>query len=304
MTTVVAIGSSTARDYSFLLPFTCLFWREVAGHVPLALLIGDEEEWRSGKARVPHQALVDLGVDFRVVPRVGDYHDSTLAQNVRQHAAALSWIPDDTWIMMSDADLWPLRRDYYHQHVDRSGIRAACYGANGDHFLGKQDVLRKVASGEDFQSIPTCHIAMRAREWRALYDPVPDDLGASIVKTLGAWLPPAISRDPKPDREDWHAWMSDQRIVTHKLCQQDWFPGDAALFHRRGVPPVDRLDRNHLGDWVDTFDATRWVDAHLLRAPDEDGQWEYLLPIVDHLLPEYAGWAREYRAEYARAEEG
>ena len=41
----VMIGSSAVHDYSFFLPLTGIFWKEIAGYDPTFLLVGDFDHW-------------------------------------------------------------------------------------------------------------------------------------------------------------------------------------------------------------------------------------------------------------------
>lgn len=301
--TVVAVGSSKIRDYSFLLPLTCAFWRDVIGFKPIAFLVGSETEWLAEqKTRVVVDALRSLEIDHRFVGRIDGYDDGTIAQNARQHVAALSEIVDDTWVMMADADLWPLRKGFYYRHVDRNDIKikikAACYYSNGDMFIGKDDVLAKYDSKLPFQSLPTCHITMRALEWRTAYGiQVDDDVTGNTKRTLDRHFAKFIDGFAGSDR-GLAVWCTDQWLVTERLCRQTWFPNEVLFIQRAGHPPLDRLDRGHPGDWSLRFDQTRWVDAHLPKAPDE--KFDVILPIIEALLPAHAEWARDYTAEYCK----
>lgn len=296
--TIVVIGCSRDRDYSFLLPLTCLCWRDIVGYAPRAMLVGDENDWRDHcPTRVVVEALEHHRIAYRFVAVVEGYPPHTTAQNCRQHAAADSSIPDDAWIMPADADLWPLRHDFYHRH-EGTQHRAVLYYGNGDHFQGKEVTIERSSHGLGTQTIPTCHTVMRARDWRAIYGFVRNDVAASIKKSLDAWLP---TRAVVPGRDaNMNLWMSDQQLMTEALCQQTWFPQMAFSIERRGHPPVDRLDRSVLEYWGDNLDVSRWTDAHLHKAPDSDEHWRDELKILCAHLPQHVEWANAYREEYAR----
>lgn len=312
--TLVAIGCSyeDVGSYAAVVPLTALFWRDLIGHEPRIYLVGDESEWlsRQETAVVP-EALRELGVAHSFIEHLGGQHDRNVAQNVRQHAAADQRIPDDTWIMASDADLWPLQREFYHQHVE-TDLRCVLLNANLDHFQGKAEVLRRALVGEPYQSLPTCHVIMRAATWREVYQYVTTDVATSMQWTLGRWLPRKleVSRDPEFER-----WMSDQRIVTEKLCEQEWFPefrlddknkeavfrvGEVLFVTRYGHPPLNRLDRFYAGgDWkARPFEPFRWIDAHVHKNFLGDDTWADALAIIDELLPQRSSWARNYREKF------
>lgn len=309
--TVVALGCSVDRDYNFLLPLTALLWRERIGHHPVCLLAGSEESWRDCKrTNVAYEALVEHGIAHRFIGYAEGYPPHTTAQNCRQHAAALTQISDDDWVMPGDADLWPLWKAFYQQHVNFRG-RAACYYANGDHFQGKEVTIARSNEGLLFQSLPTCHVAMRGSDWRKIYDVIPGDVAGSARKSLDAWFASRnVNADPGMVR-----WMSDQHIMTDVLCRQPWFPsgalppgagahvvGDVLFIIRAGHPPTDRLDRGHPHNWGAGPVAIRqWTDAHMLRAPDADENWRAILPVVEAALPDHVEWVRKYRDAYVEA---
>ncbi len=322
--TIVVLGCSPDADYSFLLPVTALLWRRI-GFEPLALIVGRDRQpsgdkfggslewWADNHARVALEALRHHRIATYSVAAVDGYPYATTAQVVRQHAAALRQtstfgdgvevrleIDDADWIMPADSDLWPIRREFYQRH-ENSLHKAVSYFWNGDHFLGKQIFLDKVSIRQRSQTIPTCHVVMRARDWREVYGlTVGENLADAVERTLIDWY----ERFP---RDNFNVWMSDQDIMTERLCRQSWFPNgrppedgeahakDGVLFvGRRGHPPIDRLDRGHIADWDQLFDAKRWTDAHVLRAPYYPQNWQRLLPVIDALIPEHSAWAREY----------
>lgn len=303
--TIVALGSSYDVEYAFVLPITALFWRDGIGFDPRVFLVGTEAEWAVERRPLVVEALRHHDVPFEFVDHVPGHNYPHVAQNVRQHAACDPAITDDAWIMPGDADLWPLRRSFYQQH-DRQ--RVVCYYANGDHFMGKLDALAKHDAGASFQSLPTCHVAMRARDWRAIYGLVLGDLHGSISRTMNSSLAPI--RQAHPEQHGWIEWMSDQWHMTERVCRQEWFPefrlddknvdgrfdvGEVTFINRRGHPPLDRLCRSVPERWATRYDVGQWTDAHVHKNVDKPGTWEVTFPLIESYLPEHAAWADQYR---------
>jgi hypothetical protein len=273
-------------------------WRDVIGFRPIAMLTGVERSLSPSFA-----ALQEHGFSIVYAGKLADYEEATLAQNCRQHASCLLGMEDEDWLMPSEADLWPLRREFYQVHlVDNVRHRAVCYYWNGDHFHSKQVFLGAVAERRRHQTIPTCHVAMRAADWRAIYGLTPgESIAAATQRTLDEWF----TRYP---RDGFNTWMSDQDIMTERLCRQEWFPDWAPVSNRSvlfvprpGHPPVDRLDRSHVNDWLAPFDASRWTDAHVHKAPESDEHWPLLLKVIDAVIPQHVEWARAYRERYVEA---
>lgn len=307
--TVVAIGCSTDDNYAFLLPFTACLWRDVVGHHPFALLVGSEAEWSANfRLSVVLAALNKHDISRVWLGHLDGYADAQLAQNSRQCAAA-GMASDNDWIMPADADLWPLRREPYHHHVGSNYRAVVAPYWNGDHFLNKFSFLKAVAEKRRSQTIPTCHVAMRARDWRKMYNLTPGaDISVAVKRTLDDWF----AHFPK---DDFNVWMSDQDIMTWKLCQQEWFPdgtpphhdpgihasGDVLFAGRRGYPPVDRLCRSVPALWQMPFDPNAWMDAHMHKNPTALEPWAYASNIIQALLPQHAAWAAKYHKSYVEA---
>lgn len=280
MTTHVIIGTSNWRDYSFPAPIAALLWREVVGYEPYLLLVGSDADWERPKRNQAVIAfLTEHKIQWRQIPQAEGYEVHVTAQNCRQHSAAMSWIHPDDWVMLSDADLWPLRRDFYHQH-EETDHKFVFYYANGDHY----------------QSYPTCHMTARASTWRELMNLEPnDDVTGQMKRNLDAHLKPKMD-GKSPSAASWQAWMNDQWMFTEWVKKMPWYPSQCYNIERRGHPPVDRLDR---GCWpANTFPISDYVDCHILRPADQPENWPRLMPILESLLPDHVLSIRKFRREF------
>lgn len=181
------------------------------------------------------------------------------------------------------------------------------YYWQGDHFLGKSSFLSNIASGKRTQTIPTCHVAMRAKDWRAVYGlTLGEDIAVAVKRTLDNWF----FHYPK---NDFNVWMSDQDIMTEHLCRQEWFPlgrppddgqahahGEVLFIPRPGHPPLDRLCRSVPHRWDGPFDPMKWTDAHMHKNPAGEA-WANALKIIAALLPQHVTWAKQYHKSYVEA---
>lgn len=268
METRAVVSSSAWRDYSFSLPIACLLWREVVGYEPLVLLVEDEAFWMSQpkRASVSLDSLREFKFDVRFIGHMDDkYEHATIAQSARQHSACYD-IPGDTWLLLSDADLWPLKRDFYHQHGEKP---IALYYANGDHY----------------QSFPTCHQTMQVNTWREVMQLNPD-LGINGALCLNFTGLPT---------DGFRKWMWDQAFSSSQIIKSRWWEAGVQKIERRGHPPVDRLDRSC---WPETYDMANYTDAHIFKAPDQPENWPRLLDALKRVLPSRAAWADDYRTRF------
>jgi hypothetical protein len=271
MTTHVLIGADSCRDYQFLAPLSALVWRDVIGFHPVVMKVGDWAEKKRGIVAL--EAMQRHGIDYVHVEPMAKYEPGRTAQQCRELAGCLP-IPDEEWAMPTDADLWPIRKEFYQQHYARPG-RITAYYSNGDHG----------------STLPTCHVTMQLRKWRQLYGVKPgDDVTAACLRNFEEWLPKR--RFWKEDL-NFALWMADQAIVTDKVfADPDGYIG----IERRGHPPVDRLDR---GAWpTGDYDLAAYVDSHLLRPADQPEYWPRIRVLIEKLIPQHLDWACRYREEY------
>lgn len=272
MTTHVAIGANSVRDYQFLAPLSALLWKERIGFHPIVITCDDE--WFNNRGKVVKEAMAELEIDTIHLQSSKVYASHTLAQNCREFASCLP-IADEEWIMPSDADLWPIQKEFYHAH-ENNGARGTLYYANGDHY----------------QTYPTCHVTLKARDWRSLgYGPIGKDLTESVEVAVTAWLRDDAPHWPWKDR-NFAIWMSDQALITDRLRRATWHD-ELKPVERHGHPPSTRIDR------------TVWrpmkaddVDAHIQRAPDEPHVWPNVLQLFTQLLPKRGAWAAAYHQKY------
>ena len=291
--TRVVLSSNEVRDYEFSTPLAALFWREVIGHEPLILLSETERNWLYDDQRhaVALKAMRHHGFEIHFVGHVDGMETGRVGQNARQHAAVLD-IPEDTWLMMSDADLWPLNKDYHNVHYGFDA-KAVCINGYLDNFTSKAEALALIAQGKRFQTIPTCMVTMRAREWRECYGyKVGTPLNEAVAKTLEDWRILFIDkRQKEPMWRNFDIWMQDQDIVTYNMMRQPWFEKEAKLLQR---PPGRRLDRS---SWSEGSLDTA-LDAHIFNAPDREVNWNRLRLVIEKYIPQHLAWADAYRSDF------
>lgn len=269
MTTHVAIGANEIRDYEFLAPLSALIWRDRIGFVPIVMLVPSKDRLQR-RTLICIDALRELEIATKVVQPVTAWETGRTAQQCRELVGCLD-LPDDDWAMPTDADLWPIKFEYYQKHYAHPG-QVVSYYSNGDHY----------------QTLPTCHVTMQLKKWRQLYGvKVGDDITAAVERNCNEWLP---TRRWQIWDVGFAMWMADQAIVSEKV---EALPEKYVRIERHGHPPVDRIDR---GNWQPLTDSI--VDAHLLRPSDQEPHWPKIRELFGKLVPQHLSWADNYRAAY------
>lgn len=286
MSTRVIISASYWRDYSFSMPLGALLWREIVGFEPFLLVVGDWQ--REARTRLCYDFIKANKFDHFCIPEIEPYEVSTVSQNSRQHACVLDAFSDHEWLLLSDADLWPLKETFYHQHEITDKV-CALYYSNGDHY----QIL------EGFTGYPTCHMTMRAGTWREIMGlKKNNDLHGQLKNTLDTWLKPRMA-GKKPSDASWQAWMSDQWYASKRISEAPWHGTDRVLnIERAGHPPTDRLDR---GNWSSAPDLGPYTDTHVPKAPDQLPQWQGCRHILSQLMPHHMNMIDEFRDAHVRS---
>lgn len=280
---IVTLGCSTVHDYSFLLPLSCLAWRERIGFEPLVFLVGDEREWSAderGKV-VCLNALRHHKIRVEFVPHMEGVEDATISQSVRLHAAALSDLDSESILTPSDADLIPLRRGFY---VERFQEPITSLYANG--YLG-----------EEKTHLPTCHILARVKTWRSFMGlngyGIEAELKASF---LAAGLAEKMAQRAADPKKNWGwVWFLDEHHLSNRILSS----GLAVhRVDRDGHPPKDRLDRSC---WPESYDPSQYTDCHSIRPGWTPANWPRLRPLLAWALPQHLAWMEEYQRDFHRS---
>ena len=280
MSTRVILSASHYADYCFPVGIAALLWREVVGYEPLVFLFGNPGDAVDGRMTLARDFMNKAFIDCCYMTRLADWPVHVSAQNSRYHAAALHFA-DDLWLVPSDADLFPLRRDFYHQHEDYEG-RFVFYYANGDHYV----------------NYPTCHIAARTKDWRDIMEiGATGDVMGQMRKNLEAHLRPQLTGLP-PSEAGFKVWMNDMWDFSRRIKAKPWHPAECRMIEREGHPPKDRLDRSN---WPAKYDVKDYTDAHILRATHEPENWKRTRPIVEALIPQHLERIDRYVEEFRRS---
>jgi hypothetical protein len=285
----VSIGSTTDHNYSFFLPIIGSLWRRV-GYIPNFYLIGRKEDWEDGHASHVHAALSIQDFDYQFVDPVPGVEDATVAQSIRLYAAADDTFHDKDLLIPSDADILPLRKDFYCQH-NLEEYPIASYYSNG-------------YPGEEGKHFPTCHVSAQVGVWREFMHLNGDGSRECMIKSFNDRnLLEKIKRKAENPKEGWvDVWFEDEYSISEKIIKSQYYPDRVQYIRRDGHPPKDRLDRAHPHHW-DNIPPNFYTDAHSIRPGWSDKNYPKLRALLRYVIPGALDWIDPYR-ELFRKEMG
>lgn len=279
MKTFIIIGCSPRQDYDFPLPMTATIWKQLLGWEPVCMLYSTESTWRKNpSASYVLDTLDQKGIRYHFIGDLsGQWNEHTPVQNARQHAAALDF-DDDDFLVTGDADLWPLRKDYYDQ-IDYSKKMTFWF-----------------SNAYNYAYHCSCHIGARASVWR-------DVMGLKVTGEILSQMQVTLDRDVAPARIGLSTadagmveWNSDEVNTSRLIRAKSWYPHQCQMIERKrsvhGIL-VDRIDRATWKGW--------WpgaIDAHLLRPPQFPENWPRVFNLIRQVSPSVAEWADTYRNTY------
>lgn len=281
MKRLVAIGSTKGHDYSAFLPIVGAYWRDRIGYQPEFFLIGIPDEWEQGHTAVVLDALEMLGLNFTYVSHIQDVEDATISQCVRQHAAAHPFFAPTDLLICSDADLVPLRKDFYYQH-ETEKYEIGLYYSNG--YPGEKD------------HYPSCHMSMSVANWRQVMR-LDLPLDAALKRNFSDYgLAQKMDAKKADPAKNWgHVWFADELIASKRIVESG---KSLQMIPREGHPPVDRLDR---ACWPNQYDARTLTDCHSIRPIWSAPNWPRFRPLIEQTVPAILSWADQYILEFRKA---
>lgn len=281
MRRLVAIGSTKGHDYSAFLPIVGLYWRDRIGYQPEFFLVGNAEEWDQGHTAVVLDALEHHGLNYHFVNHIQGVEDATIAQCVRQHAAAYAF-PEEDLLICSDADLVPLKKEFYYQH-DPEKFEIGLYYANGYK--------------DEVNHYPSCHMSQRVKTWREVmgYHQEPMEIAMARSFLTYGLADKMKAKQENPQKSWGHVWFADELIASQRIVDSG---KSRQLINREGHPPVDRLDR---ACWPNQYDANQLTDCHSIRPIWSVPNWPRFRPIIEQTMPQLLGWADEFILKFRKA---
>ena len=266
-------------NYAFYLPLTARAWKRI-GFESIAVLTGTYEKWQNS-------TLTRLVIDnlrkhaIIVFLDTTDVYGVLISQISRIFmASVLDWKGRENYIILSDADLWPLADGtYYNLYPDTYmlSLNAMCCGMF-DH------------GGRQYRMLPMANIGMNVTTWRRV-------LNTMSLDHFTPYSEVATARDmvdyfrkefgeivDKRYQKGTKAWFLDQELISVRI---DDFLESHGRSNIQLVPRrvgKDRIDRS---GWRVPRNLNGIVDAHLLVDGFKDGRWETMVPLLRLMYPEH-----------------
>ena len=250
------------QDYAFYLPLTSILWRSLIGYHPVALLVGDAAGWSEGPCGVAARECRSVGCEVRFVQPAEGHRTSTVAQMCRMFAAALPY-EEDRYLLTSDVDMWPLRREFFTAVPWESS--AHLYYTPAPQY-------------------PICYIGASVKSWREIVGIEELNISKQVQRCLDEGL--------GVDDDSWQAWIFDEVWLGPRIQAWSGFP-QATLASRHGGPPVDRIDRSCWRAW-----KPEDSDAHMLRPGYTEENWSRVRELFIQLMPDLEDWVDDYRSAF------
>ena len=260
-------------NYAFPAPINVKAWRKV-GYDCIVLLVGTEQAW------VSSPVLYYIIKELRRADPIVLFLDSlpsnrvTISQISRLFVSNLfDWRGlEDTYVLTTDADIWPLRPGPYELPKDKLvvSLNAECCGS----FRHR---------GQMYTMRPMCNIGMSVKMWREVVGPMTNGTWPFHVSQMIDHFQEVfgdVVRQPVVKGEN-EGWFLDQHMISVKLDRWARMSGrgSSILFLPRDTGK-DRVDRSA---WSPHQVMGR-NDVHLLEHLYQPGVWERVKPVMLHLF--------------------
>lgn len=285
-------NSHRGYDYCFYLPLTARSWQRI-GFKSIVLIIGAKVQWLNDPAL--SLVLVSLSqVEASVIfMDANEENRSMLSQTARIFVANMAACParTDDYIISTDADLWPLRRDHFC--VPRAEkklvlVHSRCCG-NFNLY------------GKTYRMLPMSHIGASAATWRQIINgngQTPRD-APSILDYMERTFGPIVRRRVQYDSAEWYF---DQKLISIKIDEWKRRGCNTEAVVEVSDAGFTRLDRARwTADQLSPRQFDKKYDAHLLLNGFLPDQWKRIMPLIELMYGKHSPntkWADQYSAEF------
>ena len=279
---VVTSIDTNNYHYSWYAPITALIWQN-AMHWKLVLLVvykHDEDLTPVLKSILQFAEAAGAEIIYLKNPlKEPQYLTEMVVMQTRYLCGTFDW-PEDTYVMITDLDMWPLKRSFFDSSVsadkDVHLLYANCFG----------DPLTACI-------YPACYIGMKISIWREIMEiSNQDDIFHDVSRARNqTWASHAHVGKPKQFR-------TDQVYFQSKITKWKGFPDRVHFVSRQGS---QRLDQRSLAQCYYLEAVPDAVDSHVLRPGLVQENWSRLRSLLAHvhiLTEEDLLWVDTYGSHY------
>lgn len=270
----VVLSCTHSSTYDFFLPIAIKLWRDRIGYEPIVFLIGEEKEWGTGHRAVVLQEVLNLQPWVGFVGRVPGVPDANVSMAIRQHASALEDLNPADLILVGDIDLFPIRREFYHQH-DPSQVPIAIY--HSDMYWDTY--------------WPAYGPSMTVETWREVMDLIVGSPYDSLLRTMRNGKILDLIEANEKDNTDSRLWTFDEQYASVRIKESRY----CSRILRIKTDENDRLCRNK---WLETADVSKYIDCHCPRPGWSYGNWIKIRRVLEQLIPDDMSWLDRYVDAY------
>ena len=261
---IVVVSSNNNPDYLFFLPIVEWCWNQL-GWKTAMMLTADVDVNKIGKHKVFSDTIMIQ------LPEIEGIRPETMAQGGRLYAC--NYLPKDTLVMTSDADMIPL-----------------------SNFL-KPNRDEITEFGHDltwFNFFPMCYIAMKTEKWQKIMD-LSYDTKRDFERDAKA--------NGRPYATEWERWWDfDWEHITQKLKES----GEPITHVNRGQVQCagatlakGRIDRYaYPKAWDEALQQPERMDCHCINAAYSDERWGRLFALMLECFGEDARWMEKYKNDF------
>lgn len=260
------VSTSLNPMYSFFLPITTALWKRM-GFTPTVILVGSPEEWAN---RVELQWTRRLGGEVYFQRPLTPNYLPNRAQFARLFAYRQTYNcnpwGDGVYLLMSDADMLPLNKDYFQQCTYYPDRLSLYYG---NVYLPAPQY-------------PICYMGGTVATWKELLDGVDQNV-----------LVEEAQKEPEPIK----VWCYDETWMGRRIQNWKGFAERTAIISRKGCPPHDRIDRSK---WPAEIPAGM-VDCHSVRPGHTAENWPKIEAVLQRYAKDSLPLINQYVAEWKAA---
>lgn len=269
----VVLSCTPSSTYDFFLPISVELWRNRIGYEPVVLLVGTKAQWSVGHCGAVLDEILDSGCKIEWVDHVPGVSDANVSMAARQHAPALSWLDPTDVVLIGDIDLFPIRKDYYHQH-DPMEAPITIYHADmyNDYW-------------------PAYGPSMSVEVWRNVMGLIVGDLMGSLLKTFREGKIKDLIAANKADHRDSRLWIFDEQYTSTRIKGSEFFNSVLWITGHTN----DRICRNK---WPADLNVQKYIDCHCPRPGWTDENFKKIRAVIAQVLPEELPWLDQYVAIY------